>query len=246
MAQPLLRQRAPHRTASAPDASVPTTLAVIAGQLAAAETVPALLEQVITVVPTVFGPVERAGIVTATTTGLAPAAATDDIARHLDGAQLDLAEGPTVDVTAGDGPTVLCCDLQAEERWPQWRAGVSPAQVGSCLSLRLDLGRKSVGALTLYAATTHAFTPEIVGVGTALALHVQVAAAAVTKRGNLRIALESRDVIGQAKGILMERHRYTADEAFDLLVAASQRTNRKLREVAEELTLTGELVLGPR
>lgn len=58
---------------------------------------------------------------------------------------------------------------------------------------------------------------------------------------NLRVALESRDVIGQAKGILMERYKISDREAFDLLVMASQRTHHKLRAVAEELTATGEL-----
>ena len=53
-------------------------------------------------------------------------------------------------------------------------------------------------------------------------------------------AVESRDVIGQAKGILMERHKLTADEAFDRLRAASQRCNRKVVELARELAETGE------
>jgi AmiR/NasT family two-component response regulator len=56
----------------------------------------------------------------------------------------------------------------------------------------------------------------------------------------LEAALLTRDVIGQAKGILMERYRITPDEAFDQLKAASQRKNRKLRELAEELVSTGD------
>jgi AmiR/NasT family two-component response regulator len=54
-------------------------------------------------------------------------------------------------------------------------------------------------------------------------------------------AMSMRDLIGQAKGILMERHRVTADEAFALLVRASQRTNTKLTEIARALTETGAL-----
>jgi AmiR/NasT family two-component response regulator len=56
----------------------------------------------------------------------------------------------------------------------------------------------------------------------------------------LNQALESRDVIGQAKGILMERNRVTADEAFDMLRRASQQVNRKLRDLAEDIASTGE------
>ncbi|WP_268766569.1 ANTAR domain-containing protein [Jatrophihabitans endophyticus] len=61
------------------------------------------------------------------------------------------------------------------------------------------------------------------------------------KSANLLIALGSRDVIGQAKGILMERFKIGAIEAFRLMVAASQRRHVKVRDIAEELTRTGEL-----
>ena len=64
---------------------------------------------------------------------------------------------------------------------------------------------------------------------------------AAEKSGQLRSALRSRDVIGQAKGILMERYKITADQAFEILIQASQRSNRKLHVVAEELTTTGRL-----
>ena len=57
----------------------------------------------------------------------------------------------------------------------------------------------------------------------------------------MRLALANRDIIGQAKGILMERHRITADEAFALLSERSQRANRKLKDVARQLAETGTL-----
>ena len=58
-------------------------------------------------------------------------------------------------------------------------------------------------------------------------------------RANLQQAIDTRDIIGQAKGILMERHRVSAEHAFQLLITLSQQSHRKLKEVAEELTLTG-------
>jgi AmiR/NasT family two-component response regulator len=58
----------------------------------------------------------------------------------------------------------------------------------------------------------------------------------------MRAAVVNRDLIGQAKGILMERHRITADAAFTLLAAASQRKNVKLTDVAAHLVETGELI----
>jgi AmiR/NasT family two-component response regulator len=68
-------------------------------------------------------------------------------------------------------------------------------------------------------------------------------AAAALNNANLHIALDSRDVIGQGKGILMERYKITAVEAFDLLIVASQHTHRKLNDVAARLANTGELTL---
>ena len=63
---------------------------------------------------------------------------------------------------------------------------------------------------------------------------------------NLQTAMESRSVIEQAKGILIERHKVTADQAFRLLVEASMHTNRKVRDLAEDLVLTGELAARTR
>ena len=74
-----------------------------------------------------------------------------------------------------------------------------------------------------------------------LAAPAGLAVSAARKIENLTVALESRDLIGQAKGILMERYKINGQEAFDLLVVASQRSNRKLREIADELASTGEL-----
>lgn len=247
MAHPLVDQWRPRSLPYlSPGASITTALAVTARELAAADSLPAVLERVIAVVPTLCATADRAAVVVASTDGFAPAAATDDRAQRFDQMQLQLGEGPTVQVLGGDGDAVLVDDVAREGRWPTWRAGLPTTRIGSCLALRLDAGRGTLGALTLYAGSPHAFTADTVAVGTAFALHTAAAMAAVTKRHNLRIALDSRDVIGQAKGILMERYRITADEAFDLLVAASQRGNRKLRDVAEELALTGELGVGRR
>ena len=103
-----------------------------------------------------------------------------------------------------------------------------------------------MGALNLYSETSEAFTRRDRAIGAVLAAHASIALAAAgatseLRRANdeLREALESRDVIGQAKGILMERHRVSADEAFDMLRRASQHLNVKLRSVAQQVADTG-------
>ncbi|MEV1117968.1 ANTAR domain-containing protein [Actinosynnema sp. NPDC049800] len=78
------------------------------------------------------------------------------------------------------------------------------------------------------------------------ASHAAVALAGVLKQEHMSQAVQGRDLIGQAKGILMERHKLTADQAFTVLVRTSQRTNIKLRDLATHLVHTGELPTAPR
>ena len=111
------------------------------------------------------------------------------------------------------------------------------------LCFQLYTERETIGALNIYAEAVDAFTEDSVRTGVLLATQAALAVAATLTEGNLRVALANRDVIGQAKGILMERYKITAEQAFDLLVAGSQRTHRKLHAVAEELATTGVLTI---
>jgi AmiR/NasT family two-component response regulator len=99
-----------------------------------------------------------------------------------------------------------------------------------------------IGTLNIYSRSTDAFCDDDVGTATLFAEQAAIVIAnsvayssAVGTNDQLREAVESREVIGQAKGILMEREQCSADEAFDLLKSVSQRTNRKLRTVAQDV-----------
>jgi hypothetical protein len=142
--------------------------------------------------------------------------------------------------------TLRSDDLRTDDRWPKWAAVAVENGVLSVLSFQLFVERDSMGALDVYGAEPGAFDRDAENTGLLLASHAAVAMAGMRKVENLRIAVDSRDVIGQGKGILMERYKIPAGEAFDLLVLVSQRTHRKLRDVAEALTTTGELPLPPR
>jgi AmiR/NasT family two-component response regulator len=103
------------------------------------------------------------------------------------------------------------------------------------------------GALNLYAQLPNAFGATDRAKGTILAALAGAAIGATARRAdlqsqnvNLQAALVSREVIGQAQGILMERERVTAEQAFDILRRASQHLNEKLRDVAQNLVETGE------
>ncbi|MFI5959060.1 GAF and ANTAR domain-containing protein [Cryptosporangium sp. NPDC051539] len=168
------------------------------------------------------------------------AAATDDLVRGVDQAQYDTAEGPCL-TALFDQRTIRVADTEAESRWPTFIGKAADLGVRSMLSFQLYVARDNLGALNLYAWEPHAFSDESEDVGLLFAAHAAVAMADARKVQQLSLAVSARDLIGQAKGILMERHKVTGDQAFALLVRASQHTNVKLVEIARELTETGEL-----
>ena len=105
---------------------------------------------------------------------------------------------------------------------------------------QLFVEHDDLGALNLYGRHTNAFDDESERVGLLFASHAAIAFADAERVRNLRIAVDRRDIIGQGKGILMERYRITADQAFDLLRRASQESNRKVFDVAWDLASTGD------
>ncbi|MGC5016983.1 GAF and ANTAR domain-containing protein [Micromonospora sp. DT47] len=167
-------------------------------------------------------------------------AATDDLVHRVDQAQYATGQGPCL-TSLHEERTVRLPDMTVEDRWPDFTPRASALGVGSMLSFHLYLARDNLGSLNLYAPEPHAFTDESERVGLLFAAHAAVAMGGARKVAQLSRALDVRDLIGQAKGILMERHRLTGDEAFELLVTASQRFNVKLVEVAHRLVETGEI-----
>jgi ANTAR domain/GAF domain len=137
-------------------------------------------------------------------------------------------------------------DIRTEQRWPTFAAKACEAGAGSMLSFQLWVDGDNLGALNLYSRQANAFDEESEHVGLLFAAHAAVAYAAVYRQDHLHEAMETRDLIGQAKGILMERHKLTSVQAFELLAQASQASHRKLRDVAEELARSGQLSTRPR
>jgi hypothetical protein len=171
-------------------------------------------------------------------TRVEPRASTGDLPRAVDAIQTRTGQGPCLDAI-WEEVTVRVEDMRSEERWPAFAAAAAAAGALSSLSFQLFVEGDNLGALNLYASRPHAFGEESEDVGLVFAAHAAVAVSGAQQEQNLLTALSSRDLIGQAKGILMERHRLTADQAFAVLVQASSRTNRKLVDIAEELSTTG-------
>ncbi len=155
--------------------------------------------------------------------------------RLLELFQLQADQGPCLD-SFSTGRQVRVDDLATEDRWPKFsRRAAEETGVASMLSFRLFAEGDTMGALNLYSKQPSAFDDEALAIGSVFATHAAVALAGAQQDEEMHKALQSRDVIGQAKGILMAQQGVSADEAFDILRRASQRMNIKLRELAERV-----------
>ena len=165
------------------------------------------------------------------------------LSADIDRLQSETGEGPCLD-SAFLEQTVRVPDLAAEERWPAFVERARGVGAESMLSFQLFVQRDTLGALNLYARTAHAFDDEAENVGQLFAAHASVALACARKRDQLEAGMATRDLIGQAKGILMERYALTGDRAFAMLTRVSRTSNVKLRDVAGELVRAREASAG--
>jgi GAF domain-containing protein len=170
---------------------------------------------------------------------------TDPIVAEIDALQQVAGEGPGLAALA-EGRIFYADDLRTDPRWPEFGPQATAAGIRSVLALPLtDVAHQ--GSLNLYARYPSAFGVVDRGRAVILASLATLALTAArsheteeSRADNLRAALVTRELIGQAEGILMERERISADEAFDILRRASQHLNVKLRQVAQNLVDTGE------
>jgi GAF domain-containing protein len=193
---------------------------------AAAETVPGAEDASITAV------VGRRKVQTTAATGALP--------RAVDQAQYETGQGPCLE-SLYEQETLRLSDMRAERRWPDFAGRANELGMASMLAVQLYVEGDNLGALNLHSRQLDAFTDESEQVALMFAAHAAVALAGARAEEQMQKAVNSRDLIGQAKGILMERYKISSQEAFRLLVVASQSTNIKLFDVAEFLTRTGQL-----
>jgi PAS domain S-box-containing protein len=170
---------------------------------------------------------------------LRTAAATNEIASQCDQSQIDLAEGPIIEVIA-DHRLRRIDDLDDDPRWPRFAAHASRLGMRSLLVCELPVLRSGPGTLNLYSDDPHAFTPIAELVAPVFAARASLALSHADQVFNLRRAVASRQQIGQAVGILMERHKLDEQAAFKRLIAASQQAHMKIRDIAARISQTGE------
>jgi hypothetical protein len=176
-------------------------------------------------------------------------AATGDLAQRLDQTQYRLASGPCLSA-ATTGRTAEIVDTRATSEWPEFAAEAAAAGCDSVLSFPLPVREKVSGALNVYARQFSAADEDVRLILSRFADYAVVPVSnmylyesAVARAEHLAAALDSRAVIDQAKGILMERFKLTPDQAFRALTRVSMETNTKVRDIAQRFVATGDLPL---
>lgn len=162
-------------------------------------------------------------------------ASTDPMAELVDRLQGQFRQGPCADA-ALQKHTVRVDDFSAESRWPAFTAAaLEQTAIRSSLSFQLYSDREATGALNLFSDEPFAFSDGAEEIGLVHATHAAVALYAARRHSEFESALASRDVIGQAKGMIMERYDLDSMQAFDLLKRLSQDSNTRLTDVAKKL-----------
>jgi GAF domain-containing protein len=216
----------------------------VAVTLFAAGTVKGTLQSIVDLAHHAVDGCEAAGILLEEGGRVITAAASSTLVDVVDRLQIGAREGPCLDASTSKS-MFYAADLMDDQRWPTFAPLAVAAGVRSVLAYPLLATRPS--ALNLYAPLPTAFGATdraqalLFATLAGLALDsAELRASEERRSGNLIEALRTRELIGQAQGILMERERITGVQAFDVLRRASQHMNVKLREVAETLIETGQ------
>jgi GAF domain-containing protein len=225
--------------------SDPTELAVILGRMGAVllstETIDTTVELVTSLAKETIPGTTGAGVTLVDGRGKRTVAASDSDVERADALQYELDTGPCL-TSYRDQVRVRIDDVTEDDRWPAWTAAVAEVGVRAMLSVPLLAADRCIGAIKVYSSTPATFGDRAEHL---LQLFAQQAATllanaqtvADARRTNVQLtdALQTRDVIGQAKGILLAQGAVNDAAAFAMLVTASQRCNVKLSVVARQL-----------
>lgn len=185
---------------------------------------------------------EHAGILALRGRQVESLSATSNLVRQSDRLQTDLDEGPCLDAARYAEPVYRIGDMTSTlSRWPRYAPKARELGVGSMMGFLLYTDEDQLGALDLYSSRPNAFTERSELVGWILASHAAVAFSSARHTAQLKTAIATRQSIGEALGIVMERYKISEDQAFDMLKTSSQHRQVKLRDIAEQVTVTGEV-----
>ena len=223
-----------------PDRDLAIRMAELAREVAVPSTVEEVLQQVTATALELVPGADAAGVLLIRNGGKFEShAVTSDLPHQLDVLQEKFQEGPCFEA-AVDELIVRTDDFRTESRWPRYSRSVAEMGVLSGLSFKLYTSGSTAGALNLFAFEPNAFNAEAEAMGSILAAHAAAAILASRRGEQLESALTTRDLIGQAKGIIMERFHVDAVRAFELLRELSQTSNVKLVDIAKRIVDTSK------
>ncbi|WP_285619650.1 GAF and ANTAR domain-containing protein [Kineosporia sp. NBRC 101677] len=219
------------------------SLAAMAGQLAGcterADVLAGVLEGAIAIIPGA----QRAAVMLKRGGELTVAAGSDDAALACERAQLSAehrpAQGPAVQAEAGHH-VVAATLTDQQSQWPLLSTVAARADIRRVMAVPLTYGEHPLGVLSVYSGQSSAFGPAARNLAALVAVQAAIALSRLEREEHLRFAMKSRQHIGEAVGVLVERHRILPDEAFQRMVKASQHRNVKVREIAEAVVTTGQ------
>lgn len=225
--------------------TLPMDLAVIAREIYAERgDIHALAEAISTKAKQLMPTADGVSIVIANKETIERTVAIDDFAGTCDSLQMSLGEGPSLhSVTHHE--TVLMADVSRDVRWRRFAQVASAAGAGAVLCLPFEAGANRTGTVNMYSHTLGGFDAQSKMIGGLFTAHAALTFIASRENEQLHLAAESRDVIGQAKGMIMERFGIDADQAFALLRRFSQDSNIRIAVLARQVVEAGSDVLLP-
>ncbi|MFL6065995.1 MAG: GAF and ANTAR domain-containing protein [Friedmanniella sp.] len=216
-------------------------LAQMGAVLLSTETIGTTVELVTSLAVETIPGTTGAGVTLVDSRGKRSVAASNALVERADRLQYELDDGPCL-TASRDRATTRIDDVAEEQRWPEWTAAVAEVGVRAVLSVPLVAAGTGIGAIKVYSDRPSAYDGraehllELFARQAAVLLaNAQTLADARDVNVQLTDALRSRDIIGQAKGILLAQGAADDQSAFAMLVQASQRADTKLHDVARRL-----------
>lgn len=211
------------------------TLTRVARELNAPRELDATLRTIVEVAARSLPGIDHVGITLAHHDGtMETMAATDEFVRELDRLQYELGEGPCVH--AIETAAIVRVEHAAEDpRWPRFMQPAVAKGLRAQLGLRLYADEETLGGLNLYSTRAETIDPSVEHLAELFAQHAAIALGRARREDQLHSAIQTRQLIGQATGIIMERYSLDETRAFDYLIRVSSHSNTKVRDVARDL-----------
>ncbi|MFL6155760.1 MAG: GAF and ANTAR domain-containing protein [Marmoricola sp.] len=220
------------------DQHVARALNEVARKIGQAREVDEVLDSIIAAILQSLPEIDQAGISVMHRDGrIETRASSGSLVTDLDQIQFTLHEGPCVDAMDPAIPddVVRVDDARHEQRWPRYIGDAVAAGMRSQLGLRLYTEEKTIGGLNLYSTSTDVISRDTELMAELFATHAALALGRVRKEAELVHAIGTRGLVGQAIGIVMERHQISSERSFEYLVRVSQTSNTKLRDLALQM-----------